>query len=279
VARWAKSGASTKCFYLVREGNSHRYVLGREVNGLAFYPFPSSSLLACILTPYAVSRPRNCLQPFRFDFGSALGTLAESTLAYPLHRIGQSSDRLSCEISLVRKSLSLIFRRSLISRIRMPRRTCPHLLLGIGEDTLRFRNTGLQQLSKMLGLLGRQHVLTFGTFLNPTEIHYQFSPGLAIMQPSFVGEATMTHQTVTLKVIPCLRVECKFWLNDGGCNGSSMNRQRLFKIAASDRRGPTWNWRWESISRNSCTRVARVSQNGQHKGSRQIKGITMDGLP
>jgi hypothetical protein len=145
----------------------------------------SSSLLPRILTPYAVSRPRNCLQPFRFDFGSALGTLAESTLAYPLYRIGKSSDCLACEISLVRKSLSLIFRRSLISRISMPRRTCPHLLLGIGEDTLRFRNAGLQQLSKMLGLLGRQHVLTFGIFLSYRKL-LSFSPRLAIMQPSFV---------------------------------------------------------------------------------------------
>jgi hypothetical protein len=31
----------------------------------------------------------------------------------------------------------------------------------------------------------------------------------------------MTHQAVTLKVTPCLRVECKFWLTDDGWNGSS----------------------------------------------------------
>ena len=80
----------------------------------------------------------------------------------------------------------------------MPRRTCPHLLLGIGEDTLRFRNTGLQQLSKMLGLLGRKHILTFGTVYYPTEIRCQFSPGLAIMQPSFHSEAAMAHEAVTL---------------------------------------------------------------------------------
>jgi hypothetical protein len=155
---------------------SHRYVLGREVLDWHF-THSASSLLACILTPYTVSCPRNCLQPFRFDFGSALGTLAESTLAYSPYRIGESSDSLLCEISLVRKSLSLIFRRSLISRIRMPRRTCPHLLLGIGEDTLRFRNTGLQQLSKMLGLLGREHVLTFWNLYYPTENSLSIQPG------------------------------------------------------------------------------------------------------
>jgi hypothetical protein len=137
----------------------------------------SSSLLPCFLTLDAVSRPRNCLQPFRFDFGSALGTVAESTLAYPLHGIGQTSDSLSCQIGLVRKSLSLIFRRSLISRIRMPRRTCPHLLLGIGEDTLRFRNTGLQQLSKMLGLLGKRHILTFGAFIMLPKFVVNSAPG------------------------------------------------------------------------------------------------------
>jgi hypothetical protein len=39
------------------------------------------------------------------------------------------------------------------------------------------------------------------------------------MQPSFVQ--TMTYQAVSLKVTPCLHIECKFWLTDDGWNGSS----------------------------------------------------------
>ena len=31
----------------------------------------------------------------------------------------------------------------------------------------------------------------------------------------------MTHHAVTLGVKPCLRVECKFWLEDDGWNGRS----------------------------------------------------------
>jgi hypothetical protein len=31
----------------------------------------------------------------------------------------------------------------------------------------------------------------------------------------------MTHHAVSLKVIPCLRIECKFWLEDDGWNGTS----------------------------------------------------------
>jgi hypothetical protein len=31
----------------------------------------------------------------------------------------------------------------------------------------------------------------------------------------------MTNHAVSLKVTPCLRIECKFWLGDGGWNGSS----------------------------------------------------------
>jgi hypothetical protein len=41
------------------------------------------------------------------------------------------------------------------------------------------------------------------------------------MQLSFCSEATMTHQAVSLKVIPCVHIECKFWLTDDGWNGSS----------------------------------------------------------
>ncbi len=31
----------------------------------------------------------------------------------------------------------------------------------------------------------------------------------------------MTNHAVTLRVTPCLRIECKFWLGDDGWNGSS----------------------------------------------------------
>jgi hypothetical protein len=31
----------------------------------------------------------------------------------------------------------------------------------------------------------------------------------------------MTHHAVSLKVTPCLRIECKFWLQDDGWNGTS----------------------------------------------------------
>ncbi len=31
----------------------------------------------------------------------------------------------------------------------------------------------------------------------------------------------MTNHAVSLKVTPCFRVECKFWLGDDGWNGSS----------------------------------------------------------
>jgi hypothetical protein len=31
----------------------------------------------------------------------------------------------------------------------------------------------------------------------------------------------MAHHAVTLRVTPCLRIECKFWLGDDGWNSSS----------------------------------------------------------
>lgn len=31
----------------------------------------------------------------------------------------------------------------------------------------------------------------------------------------------MTNHAVTLRVTPCLRIECKFWLGDDGWNGST----------------------------------------------------------
>ena len=31
----------------------------------------------------------------------------------------------------------------------------------------------------------------------------------------------MAHEAVTLKIKPCLRVKCKFWLADDGWNGTS----------------------------------------------------------
>jgi hypothetical protein len=33
----------------------------------------------------------------------------------------------------------------------------------------------------------------------------------------------MTNHTVSLKVTPFLRIECKFWLGDDGWNGSSVH--------------------------------------------------------
>jgi len=36
-----------------------------------------------------------------------------------------------------------------------------------------------------------------------------------------VGTALASHHAVTLGVKPCLRVECKFWLEDDGWNGIS----------------------------------------------------------
>jgi hypothetical protein len=34
-------------------------------------------------------------------------------------------------------------------------------------------------------------------------------------------EAAMTHHAVSLKVTPCLRMECKFWLEDDRWNDTS----------------------------------------------------------
>jgi predicted RNase H-like HicB family nuclease len=31
----------------------------------------------------------------------------------------------------------------------------------------------------------------------------------------------MTNHAVAIKITPCLRIECKFWLGDDGWNGSS----------------------------------------------------------
>jgi len=31
----------------------------------------------------------------------------------------------------------------------------------------------------------------------------------------------MTHHAVTLRVVPCLRIECKFWLGDDGWSGTA----------------------------------------------------------
>jgi hypothetical protein len=40
----------------------------------------------------------------------------------------------------------------------------------------------------------------------------------------------MASHAVTLKVAPCLRVECKFWLGEDGWHGSS--EQLLIAVAA-----------------------------------------------
>jgi hypothetical protein len=41
------------------------------------------------------------------------------------------------------------------------------------------------------------------------------------MPQSGAWEAAMTHHAVSLKVTPCLRIECEFWLEDDGWNGTS----------------------------------------------------------
>jgi len=35
------------------------------------------------------------------------------------------------------------------------------------------------------------------------------------------GGLIMANHAVSLKIIPCLRIECKFWLGDDGWNGMS----------------------------------------------------------
>jgi hypothetical protein len=37
----------------------------------------------------------------------------------------------------------------------------------------------------------------------------------------FFTGANMNPHAVTLRVMPCLKIECKFWLGDDGWNGSS----------------------------------------------------------
>ena len=41
------------------------------------------------------------------------------------------------------------------------------------------------------------------------------------MLASLWGGEFMTPHAVLLRVTPCLRIECKFWLGDDGWNGSS----------------------------------------------------------
>lgn len=41
------------------------------------------------------------------------------------------------------------------------------------------------------------------------------------MAPQSLGTLVMTNHAVSLRVTPCLRIECKFWLADDGWNGSS----------------------------------------------------------
>jgi predicted RNase H-like HicB family nuclease len=38
---------------------------------------------------------------------------------------------------------------------------------------------------------------------------------------SCLGRLIMTTHAVALRVTPCLHIECKFWLEDDGWNGSS----------------------------------------------------------
>src|ERR1700758_1323578 len=74
------------------EGVRHHQVMGspvsacpRERQNLPASPKrpnqrETSILLPCFLTLDAITRPRNCLQPSRFDVVAALGTLAKTPL-------------------------------------------------------------------------------------------------------------------------------------------------------------------------------------------------------
>jgi hypothetical protein len=56
----------------------------------------------------------------------------------------------------------------------------------------------------------------------------------------------MTNHAVTLRVTPCLRVECKFWLGDDGWNGSTEYPSITVTQPASSRRSRTWNSHWRN---------------------------------
>jgi len=52
----------------------------------------------------------------------------------------------------------------------------------------------------------------------------------------------MTRHAVTLRVKPCLGIECKFWLGDDGWNGTT--EHPLITVQATSRPNPIWNSHW-----------------------------------
>jgi hypothetical protein len=99
-----------------------------------------SSLLPRFLTLDAIPCPWDCVQPFPFDLTSAMGAFTEGALLYSPQSVLKPSYRLPCNVRFVRKRLSFVLSRSLISRIRVPRGTRSRLLIRVCEDALRFCN-------------------------------------------------------------------------------------------------------------------------------------------
>ena len=58
----------------------------------------------------------------------------------------------------------------------------------------------------------------------------------------------MPNHAVMLKITPCLRIECKFWLGDDGWNGSSEELPLRFRQIASHKRKVIWKLRWGDTS-------------------------------
>jgi hypothetical protein len=85
-----------------------------------------------------------------------VGALAKVTLRYPLQGIQKASDGLSRNVCLMRERLPFILSRSLVSRVRLPRRVRPRLLLCICEDSFEFCDTPFQIFLELLEFLGRK---------------------------------------------------------------------------------------------------------------------------
>jgi len=67
--------------------------------------------------------------------------------------ISQSHNGLSRNICLVRERLPFILSRSLVSRIRLPRRVRPRLLLGISAKPFALQDACFQSFLKLLKFL------------------------------------------------------------------------------------------------------------------------------
>src|SRR6185369_6538327 len=134
---------------------------------LLFYAATTSSvLLSRFLTLEAISRPRDSFQSFQFDFTAALGTLAKVPGPYPFQRVRKPSDSLSCNICLVRQSLSFVLRRSLVAGVAFPRRVRPRLLFGVCENPFAFQDACFQSFLKLLKFLGCQQYLDLASVLS-----------------------------------------------------------------------------------------------------------------